>query len=172
MDLWKNLSHLFESNDGSLPDIHINNITIEDVVKIYSWVLALTTPSANSFLWSLEEKRDVQISELDNPSMYLLEGRSEPFRHCLELFTFNSVLIPQLSIFIDNSSIQFDYRMGKEWTHKEVNALFEFLCQIKDIVPNARVFQTYEGDYDKPNREFSNAFDIVYIEHCKFNQAI
>ncbi len=159
MELWNKLCHLFEKDDGSLPDIFVENISSEESVKIYSWVMSLTKPYGEPCLWSLEEERNIPISDLDNPARYYVQGKSESFRHGLQGFIFNGVKIPQLSICVGDTGIEFDYRMGKDWGAKETWALFEFLFHIKGIAPNAKITQSDEGGYENPNGEFSIAFE-------------
>lgn len=159
MNLWEELHHLFEIDDGSLPDIFVENISPNESVEIYSWVLSLTKPYGQPTLWSLEEERDIKITELSNPALYYMQGKSESFRHGLVEFEICGTKIPQLSIAVNESGVEFDYRMGAEWGGKELDALFHFLYQIKRLAPTANIFQAYEGGYHKPNKEFSESFD-------------
>lgn len=165
MNIWNQLHHLFDEDDGSLPDIFVEGISPEELVEIYTWVLSLTKPSGEPCLWSLEEKRDIKIADISNPAQYYIQGKGESFRHGLEVFSFNGVRIPQLSICIGESGVEFDYRMGKDWEAKELMALFEFLRGIKRIAPSANIIQAYEGGYKNPNKEFSNAFEVYADEH-------
>ncbi|WLQ15959.1 hypothetical protein O5O45_08535 [Hahella aquimaris] len=154
---------MFTDDEGSLPDIWIENITQDELVKIYGWVMSLTKPAKDAMLWSLEEDRDMLISDIADPAVYYIQGKAESFRHLLDVFTMNGVTIPQLSMCLGDSGVEFDYRMGKEWGPKEVYALFEFLYEIKKIAPAAKVTQSYEGGYYSPNSEFALAFE----EFCK-----
>ena len=165
MDIWNELHHLFDEDDGSLPDIFVEGISAEESVEIYSWVLSLTKPYGEPCLWSIEEERDIRITDIPNPALYYTQGKAESFRHGLEKFSFSEVEIPQLSICIGESSVEFDYRMGKEWGSKELLALFEFLYRIKCIAPKAKIVQAYEGGYDNPNQEFSNVFEAYANEY-------
>ena len=167
MKLWEELHHLFEIDDGSLPDIFVENISPNESVEIYSWVLSLTKPYGQPTLWSLEEERDIKITELSNPALYYMQGKSESFRHGLVEFEICGTKIPQLSIAVNESGVEFDYRMRTEWEVKELDALFHFLYQIKRLAPTANIFQAYEGGYHKPNKEFSKSFnDYVARQDC------
>ncbi|MBU6955599.1 hypothetical protein [Hahella sp. HN01] len=146
-----------------MPDIWVENITQDELVKIYGWVMSLTRPAGDAMLWSLEEDRDMLISEIADPALYFVQGKAESFRHLLDVFAMNGVAIPQLSICLGDSGVEFDYRMGNEWGPKEVNALFEFLYEIKRIAPSAKVTQSYEGAYYSPGSDFALAFE----EYCK-----
>ena len=167
INIWNKLHHLFEKDDGSLPDIFVENITPEEIVTVYSWVLSLTKPYGEPHLWSLEDNRDIKIADIPNPALYYIQGKSEPFRHGLEEFYFNGVKVPQLTIYIGESSIEFDYRMGKEWDEKKLISLFEFLYEIRKIAPKSKIFQGLEGGYETPNNEFS----IIIEEYFKTRSA-
>lgn len=159
------MHHLFENDDGSLPDIFVENISANESIEIYSWVLSLTKPYGEPTLWSLEEERDIKVSDIPNPAQYYVQGKSESFRHCLEEFEINGTKIPQLTIALNESRVEFDYRMGKEWGEKELNALFEFLYRIKLIVTGAKITHAHEGYHFKPNTEFSKLFESYVVGH-------
>lgn len=163
MNIWNKLHHLFEKDDGSLPDIFVENITPDEIVTVYSWVLSLTKPYGEPCLWSLEENRDIKITDISNPALYYIQGKSESFRHGLEEFYFNGVKIPQLTIYIGESGIDFDYRMGKEWNKIKLISLFEFLHEIRKIAPKSKIFQALEGGYETPNNEFSIVLEEFFI---------
>ena len=166
MNLWEEIRHLFQDkhDDGTLPDIFVENISPEDSVEIYTWVLSLTSLYSNPTLWSLEEGRDIEIADIPNPAVYFIQGKSEGFRHGLQEFEFNGVKIPQLTIALYGNGIEFDHRMGNDWGENEINALFEFLYKIKCLAPSAIITQAHEGRYDKRNEEFTIAFEKYLIE--------
>ncbi len=165
MNIWNKLHHLFDEDDGTLPDIFVEEISPEETVEIYSWVLSLTKPYGEPCLWSLAEERDISISDIPDPALYYIQGKAESFRIVLEEFSFSGFKIPQLSISIGESGVEFDYRMGKEWGANELMALFEFLYRIQRIAPGAKITQAYEGGYHNPNKEFSNVFEVYANEH-------
>lgn len=167
MNLWAELHHLFDNDDGSLPDIFIKNITSSESEEVYFWVMSLTKSYGEPTLWSLEEERDIKISEITNPVSYYFQGKSESFRHGLEEFEFNGTKIPQLTIAVNETGLEFDYRMGKMWRENELVALFEFLYQIKLLAPGAEISQAYEGGSHEPNIEFARSFDrYVAMRNC------
>lgn len=168
MDIWNELHHLFDEDDGSLPDIFVEGISPEESVEIYSWVLSLTDPYDEPCLWSLEEEKDIRISDIPNPALYYIQGKAESFRHGLEVFSFGGIKIPQLSICIGESGVEFDYRMGKEWGENEIKALFDFFYHIKLIAPSAKITQACEGGYHSQNNEFSKIFAVYANKHSGF----
>ena len=53
--------------------------------------------------------------------------------------------------------------MGQEWGAKELEALIEFLYQLRKLAPNAKITQAHEGDYKDRNAEFSNIFESYVV---------
>ncbi|MGJ4789496.1 hypothetical protein [Leptospira koniambonensis] len=155
----RELSELFTSDVGTLPDIYIENLTSSELGLIYNWIRSITTIYGSPTLWLIEEQKDVLISEFENPVSLFLENKCKIFRHSLTEFSLDGIIIPQLTISIESStSLSFDYRMGPKWGFDQINALFKFLFHITKFASNAIVYQTFEGEYNKPNVSFTSAF--------------
>lgn len=158
MSPWPLVRHLFEYNDGSLPDIYVENLSSHEIVVVYEWIMSQCTIGGDPKLWSCEANQDVPIREITFPARTLIKGKVEEFHHCLEGLFVDGVKLPTHTIFVDQVGVTFDYRVGSEWGEREVLALFEFLRQLWQIAPNARIVQADEGAYSsKQNLEFSEA---------------
>ena len=59
-----------------------------------------------------------------------------------------------LAIFVWPDSIDFDYRMGLDWGAEELAALFDFLWEIQQIAPEAKISHSDEGLWPKNTKEF------------------
>ena len=162
-NIFKTLASLFATDDGSLPDIFVENLEATQIAEIYAFVMSLTQIAGNPVLWNLRTKADTPIRSVPDPVAMFRARDCEPFRHALNEFAFAGAQIPQLSMAVDSlSSLSFDYRMGSAWGPNQISALLSFLCKIKTIAPQARIFQSDEGSYDKPNMAFQNALTA----HC------
>lgn len=157
-DLWIRVKHLFEVDDGSLPDIYVENLCADEIVDVYEWLMGQCAIAGSPTLWSVESQKNLAIRDVPNPARAMVEGRVESFRHCLVGLYCHGVALPELSVCVESSSLSFDYRMGSLWTNGTVWALFELLRQLRQRVANARIYQTSEGGYPHPNAEFSEAF--------------
>lgn len=157
MNPWPRVKHLFERDDGSLPDIFVENLSPNETVVVYEWLLSQCTVAGDPTLWSLETKQDVPIREVPYPARAFVQRKVESFRHCLAGLFVGEVELPTLSICLESEGVSFDYRMGSEWDDRKVVALFELLRQLHQLVPNARILQADEGGYLHPNIEFSEA---------------
>lgn len=157
MHPWADVKHLFEVDDGMLPDIYVENLSDPEIVSAYEWVMGQCTVERSPTLWSREQERDIPIWEVRNPARDFVEGRVESFRHCLTGLRLDGVVLPTLSICVEQGGLSFDYRPGDGWNDQTVLALFRFLLALKANAPNAKIFQANEG-YDKsPNPEFAVA---------------
>ena len=114
MNIWNEVHQLFESDDGSLPDVYVYNLAKEELVEIYSWVLSLTTAPPDTYVWGIKNDKGILIDEIQNPALDYVQGKIQSFRHPLELFKFCDVEIPRLSIFIWESEISFDYTVDQD----------------------------------------------------------
>ncbi len=148
-DLWENIRHLFEIDDGSLPDVFVENMTNEQIVNVYNWVVSKSGIYGEPTLWSIKEERDIPIKEVKNPAQKFVNKEVETFRHELKNLVLNGIKMPTLTICVETEGVSFDYRKGKEWGPKEVNALFDFLILITRMAPDSKITQAEEGSYNK-----------------------
>jgi hypothetical protein len=158
MGPWSDVKHLFEIDDGMLPDIYVENLSNEEIVWAYEWVMRQCTIAHSPTLWSKDQKRDIPIKEVLHPAREFVGGRVESFRHCLAALRIDGVEMPELSISVERGGVSFDYRPGADWNEQKVFAMFRFLLALKRNVPNARILQADEGSYSNPNSEFAVAF--------------
>ena len=159
-DLWPRLNDLFDTDDGSLPDIFVENLSSDQVIQIYRWVRSqceIYCDAGDPTLWHCELECDVPIKSLDNPAQLVISGRVENFRHGLTCFSFSGVVLPQLTVAVSPNEIAFDYRMGSEWGPSQVAALFDFLWAIQEMAPDAKIFHVHEGG-SEASPSFANAW--------------
>lgn len=168
-ELWNKVKPLFENDDGSLPDIFVENLTTDEINSIYKWILSISCIDGEPTVWSFKKQKDIAVSSLKNAAKAFNLGEIESFRHLLKEFDINGTLIPQLSVCIEKGEISFDYRKGKEWGPEQVKALFEFLSRIKDRAKKVRIIQADECSYEEPNILFNRIFDKYYSERITFD---
>jgi hypothetical protein len=159
-ELWHKVGHLFNTDDGSLPDIFIDDLSNEEIVTIYDYVMTQATIDGNATAWSLESEKDIPIRNIENPATQFIENRIESFRHLIVLKV-GELELPSLSVCVGQESIEFDYRMGKEWNEKNVSALFRFLSEIQLIAPNSKIHQADEGGSENPSSIFQESLHEV-----------
>jgi hypothetical protein len=155
MSLWDQVKDFFEEEGGPLPDIFVDQLSREEVELTYAWVMSVSRLCGGPQLWSIKEDRNIPIAEFENPARDFNAGEVEMFHHTFDA-EINGTAIPTLGVFVEVQALVFDYRSGKEWGEKQVEALFEFLALIKDRCPYARI---YEGGRDMPSVQFVSAFE-------------
>lgn len=155
---WQRMKHLFEIEDGSLPDIYVEDLSNDEIVDLYEWLMTQCEIARNPKLWSIEMQKNVPIRDVSRPAKAFVEGKVETFRHCLAELQINGIELPELSVSLEPNGISFDYRTGTEWTEQTAIALLELLRQMLLRAPRSRIFQTGEGAHEQPNIEFSEAF--------------
>jgi hypothetical protein len=159
-EFWPQLSDLFETDDGSLPDIFVENLSDDQVRTIYHWIRTLGDiycEHGDPTLWDREQQSAVLIKSLDDPAQLVIDGRVEPFRHGLTQFSLSGVRLPQLTVAVSPNEIEFDYRMGSEWGPSQVAALFDFLWTIQQMAPPAKISHSHEGE-SKRTPSFTDAW--------------
>jgi hypothetical protein len=169
MNIWTEVKHLFEENDGSLPDIFISNLTDQELIAAYEWLSNQCEASDQTAVWSKEKNQDIFLSEIPFPARAFCDGQIESFHHPLKGFSINGVTLPVICICLFPNELVIDYRMGSEWNEKKVLALFALLKNLRQIAPQAHIFQADEGGYKHPNIEFTQTFEAYSSDTSNFH---
>ena len=166
--LWKELHYLFDTDDGSLPEIWIVNLSKEGVVAIFSYLQNACRAIANgAVFWSLEDQQEKPINSVPNAADLVVQGRAEPFHLLCQGLTYDGVVLPDIGAFVFGNQIALDYRMGKEWDALKLRALFGILKEAKTIDSRARIsIEEYASpqvrkQFETMWREFSQAANDV-----------
>jgi hypothetical protein len=139
-ELWKELHYIFDTDDGSLPEIWIMNLSQEGVVAIFAFLQHACGTIANSAVfWSLEDHQEQPINSVPNAADLVVKARAEPFHFVCEGLTYKSVVLPEIGVFVFGDQIALDYKMGKEWDAVKLNALFGILKELKRTDSRARI---------------------------------
>ncbi len=160
--LWSQLHHLFDTNDGSLPDIELNNLTGEGVENIYAFLRQNSDiVSCGSYFWSIPEEKEVPVDAVENAASLVVKGEAECFHIVLAGLSFNGATIPDLGVFVFQNSIVLDYRMGEWWESAELEALFMCFSKIREIAPAVEI--NYPSSLSYP--EFREQFNAALLKY-------
>jgi hypothetical protein len=170
MHLWQMVKDLFETDDGSLPDIFIEGLEANQVIRVIEWLAALAGPLPPVTVWSRKDETELEMDKLENAAFEVISGNIDPFRVNVGGLAIHGIRLPEMTVFIDKNEIAFDYRMGPSWNEVTVMALFDLLAGIKGIAPNAAIFQAFEGYYQNPNNSFRTAFEL-YLKTAPSNKS-
>jgi hypothetical protein len=160
MRLWPKVKHLFEKDDGSLPDIYVEGISPDQTIALYEWLMEQCEIYGSPTLWSIEKQLDIPIREIPQVARAFFQGRVESFRHGIVGLAIRDVLLPALSVCVDSDGLSLDFRKGAEWDEQKVAALFDLLLQFREKAPQANIKQCDEGSYLNPNEEFAEALKL------------
>lgn len=137
IDNWDNLLAIFGTDDGSLPDIELDNLSGDEVIGGYEFIRnhAARISSKESSYWSTSKDCDVSVSFEDNPAILVVSGEAESFHLCFDgIKSPSGKLVPELGLYVFADCLSFDYRMGSQWNKQAIEGLFELLlCMSKNF---------------------------------------
>lgn len=154
---WPILRHLFEVDDGSLPDIFIKDLSSEQIVAVYEWLRVESSGTGDSTLWRIDLQQDVLVRNVPHPARDFVQGRVDSFRHCLAGLRVGDVELPPLTVSVESGGLSMDYRMGPDWNEQTLRALLELLRRVWAMAPHARILRADEGGHACPDLEFTQA---------------
>ena len=156
IQLWEQLHNLFDTNDGSLPDIELNNLTTDQVENIYLYLrLSSKLISHSSYFWSFITDEEILVDSVENAASLVVNDEAECFHILIGGLCFGGTSIPDLGVFVSRDSICLDYRMGQEWGSTELGALFILFSRIREIAPLVEI--EYLSSYSKIREQFKSA---------------
>ena len=133
------IRHLFIHDDGSLPDIFITNLDEESFRKVYLKAISLGLKDDRISAWNIKEEKEVEYTNSEYLDLFISD-EVESSRVNLPDLKVDKVFVPisSLSVYC-KEEVEFDYRMGNEWTDDTISALLEFIALLKDKAPNLKV---------------------------------
>lgn len=123
---WNKLLKILEVDDGSLPEIELNNLLADEVIDAYEFlrVHSEKISSIDPSYWSILENRPVLFSYKNNPSIFVVKNEADPFHICFDgIRSPNGKKVLQLGVYVFKDSLTLDYKMGSQWNY----GLFELL---------------------------------------------
>lgn len=150
---WNKLIELFGTNDGSLPDIELNNLSGEEVILGYEIIRnsAKFICSTDPYYWSISQDKAIAIHFEDNPASKVVSGKAQSFHLCFDgIESPSGKTIPVLGLFVYPDGLSFDYRMGSEWNLEAIEGLFELIYCLSQNFKDMKL--AHQGNiYDYPN---------------------
>ena len=136
IECWDNLLEVFGTDDGSLPDIELDHLSDDEVIRGYEFIRnhAARISSKQPSYWSKSKDCDIPFGFEDNPAIKVVSGEAESFHLRFDGFKSPSgKQIPELGLFVFIDCLSFDYRMGPQWNKESLQGLFELIsCMSKD----------------------------------------
>ncbi|QGW83793.1 hypothetical protein [Variovorax paradoxus] len=165
MSPWLQIADLFDKDDGSLPDIFVDNLSPEQIEQVYDWVMSQCVVVGDPSAWHVTEQKDIPLRAVPAPAKAFVNGEIETFRHGLGGLTIGGCELPLLTVSLETPTcISFDYRSGPEWNERTITAFLQFVLGIREQAPNARIWRTEEGAWDRPSSKFTAALNQLQEE--------
>lgn len=137
--VWSRLHSLFDTDDGSLPEVLVTELTSSGVAAVYAFIRSQAKAVSGRAFWHRTLDREERLDLWPNAAFLVAIEEAEPFHVLASGLTFDGVTIPDLGVFIFQEEVALDYRMGKEWDEAHVLALFELLRRLATLDPHAQV---------------------------------
>lgn len=141
---WQQIFDLFDVDDGSLPDVFVDDLTREQIVDVYDWIMCHCSGPGCRTAWSISKQVDVPVADLPSPALAYVDGEVESFRHLLTDLSIGGVPLQDMTVCLEGSGLSVDYRKGPQWTQTTINALLELLTHIQQRAPAARIWHSEE----------------------------
>jgi hypothetical protein len=139
MNIWKKLRFLFDTDDGSLPEVRVTELTSEGVAAVFDFIRSRAAVKADTLFWHRALNREERLDAHPDAATLVAEGQADAFHFLASGLSFHGVVLPDLGVFVCPDEVALDYRMGKEWGEPQMLALFELLRQLAALDPGARV---------------------------------
>jgi hypothetical protein len=151
------IRHLFVDDDGSLPDFFIENISISEFFDIISCIEDLSAQSQFQ-VWNPEKDVELQLTSPSEAIKLFVDGKIESFRFPANDISIINQTIPSLGFGVYGTDcIEFDYRMGEDWTDDVIIALIALLSKFTEIAPNATIRRCKNASPPSHDSQFSDA---------------
>lgn len=136
--IFDELRDLFETDDGSLPEIRVRFSDRVAIVAGYALLRARAKGiSGHAEFWSVARGELLSLDSVPNAAQLAVSGEAAPFHVVLSGIESRGVELPPLGVRIDPDQIALDYRMGAEWRAAEVEGFFELLADLGHPNPAA-----------------------------------
>jgi hypothetical protein len=165
--LWNELRDLFDTDDGSLPEVRVDYRDSSATVSGYALLRgrAARVVSDNACFWSKTHDAERPLDSVSNAAALVVSGEAEAFHVVLGGIRSRSVAISDLGVFVFPNQLALDYRMGPAWGPKELEALFGLLGELASLDPDASL-SLEEGVLPDVVVRFQNAWRRWSAEHA------
>jgi len=165
--LWSELRDLFDTDDGSLPEVRVDYVDSAATVAGYALLRGRATRvvSENAYLWSKVHSAERPLDSVPNAAALVVSGEAEAFHVVFGGIRSRNVVIPDLGVFVCPDQLALDYRMGPAWGPGELEALFELLGELVALDPRASL-SLEEGVLADVVARFQNAWRRWVSEHA------
>jgi hypothetical protein len=137
--VWKELRFLFDTDDGSLPEVRVTDLSRDGLATGYAFLRWQAQVAPGVAFWHRTLNREEQLDAWPDAAWLVATQEADVFHFLARGIAIDGVILPDLGVFVFPDELALDYRMGPEWDERRVLALFELLRQLAALDPQARV---------------------------------
>ncbi len=165
--LWVELHDLFETDDGSLPEVCVDYTDPEAMARGYVLLRkrAHKVLPENASFWSVAENREQSLDSVSNAAALVVSREAEAFHVVFQGIQSHGVTLPDLGVFVFPDQLALDYRMGPPWGPAKVEAFFDLLSELADFDPHTSL-SLEEGVLTEVVARFQAAWRRWIEEHA------
>jgi hypothetical protein len=143
--LWDELHQLFDTDDGSLPEVVLQGLQPQSLQSSFDLLRELASPLDDQSLWHEEKRAQIPVADVPDAPMLVAEYRIPPFHLRFSGVTLEAISLPVLGAFFFQNILALDYRMGGEWNPHVLGAFVRLLGRLKTLAPEARLASVPDG---------------------------
>jgi hypothetical protein len=137
--LWDELHELFDTDDGSLPDVVLYGLQPKSLQSSFDLLRKLAAPLEGQTLWHEEKQAQVPVEDVADAPTLVAAFRIPPFHVRFSGIRIGDVPIPTLGAFTFQEMLALDYRMGEQWNPTVLGAFARLLGQLKALAPEGHL---------------------------------
>lgn len=137
--LWDELHEFFDTDDGSLPEVHLDYSDPHAVPRGFALLLDRSRElvADDGQFWSKAAEEARPVNSASNAAALVVSGEAEAFHVVVEDVRCGDVTLPDLGVFVFQDQISLDFRMGSHWGPVELAGFFGLLADLRALDPEA-----------------------------------
>lgn len=131
--LWNEIHEMFDTDDGTFPEICICNLSAAEVINGYLLIRRHTDfLIGNPSFFNLEAGCEMRIDNVENPAKMVCENTARPFYFMVRNLHFADGCLNELGVFILDNAIALDYQKGPLWGELQIETLLVLINKLKN----------------------------------------
>ena len=146
-DLWTELHELFDTDDGSLPEIVFVDPPRTALQPLFAFLMGRGTVDlvSGGSVYDPALEADVPIADVPDAGARVASGRIPDFHVLFHGIEVDGVTVPPLGACFGQNQVALDYRMGSDWNATVLAAFARLLDEMRALAPGARLHAGADG---------------------------
>lgn len=124
-NLWEDVKTCFDTDDGSLPGVHIEDLSPSGVSAVYNMLRRRSRPVGGPPKFFVQKFVPID-SVVDAPAL-VVAGKAVGLSHEIEGLVAGGVELPVLGVRVWPKAVDLAYWFGPEWEQPQIVGFFELL---------------------------------------------